>query len=62
MSTKVTYALLRIELDPEGDNIDELMREVVKLEHRKALTMIDVVSLREVTEEENSDMPVIYWP
>lgn len=62
MSDKVTYALLRIELDPETGDIDELLQDVVKLEHRNALTMIDVVSFREVTEDENSDLPVIYWP
>ncbi len=60
--SKVTYALLRIELDPDGGGIDELLADVVKLEHHKALTMIDVISFREITEGDDADLPVIYWP
>lgn len=60
--SKVTYALLRIELDPDGGDIDELLHAVVKLHPNEALTMIDVISFREITEGDDADQPVIYWP
>lgn len=61
MRTKVTYAIVRIEAAPETD-ADEILADIVKLEHKNALTMIDVTAMREVTEGDDAELPVLYWP
>jgi len=59
--SKVTYALIRIEADLET-TADEILDDVVGLERKRHLTMIDVITAREVNEELDAEMPVICWP
>jgi len=57
--SKVTYAIVRIETDTD---VNEILEDIQKLERRSPRCMIETYFVRDVNEQIEDDMPILYWP
>lgn len=61
-TSKVTYAIIRIDTD---EDVTEIATKIQALEKEiSCLTVIDVYGFKNVSKKDDDDMdsPVLYWP